>query len=240
MTRAFPVTCKLLVEGEVEKRVIPELMEANGVPWGERGSEVVRIKPTGGFPKMTSTLIATEWKESGLEALGLIADANDDFQSRWTSLRNRCRTIVPGIPDDLARGGVIVTAQNGKRLGIWLMPDNSSKGMFETFLAYLVPNASDGLWRHAEQARDEAKRLGAPYRGHHCAKASMHTWLAWQDPPGRQLHQAIVERILKPQSPESEVFVKWFRSLFVGDSEVKQQRQFFSGGDAFARSPNEP
>ncbi len=215
MNRASPVRYKLLVEGEDDQRVIPELMEANGVPWGARGSEVVRIKPTDGFANMTSrTLIETEWKESGLEALGLIADANADCQSRWTSLRNRCRTIVPSVPDDLPRKGLVVTSPNGKRLGIWLMPDNSSTGMLETFLAYLVPNGSDVLWQHAERVRDEAKQLGAPYKNHHRDKAGIHTWLAWQDPPGRQLHQAIVERLLKPQSPESEVFVEWFRSLF--------------------------
>lgn len=215
MIHPFPVRYKLLVEGDEDRRVIPELMEASGVPWGPRGSEVVLIKPTGGFPNMTSsTLIETEWKESGLEALGLIADANDNFQARWTSLRNRCRTIVPTIPDDLPGSGLVVNSPDGKRLGIWLMPNNSSQGMLETFLAYLVPDASDALWHHAERARDEAKQLGAPYKHQHRDKARIHTWLAWQDPPGRQLHQAIFERILKPQSPESEVFLKWFRSLF--------------------------
>ena len=35
---------QVFVEGEEDKRVIPELIEANGVPWGTRGEEVVHIK----------------------------------------------------------------------------------------------------------------------------------------------------------------------------------------------------
>ena len=45
-------------------------------------------------------------------------------------------------------------------------------------------------------------------------KASAIAWLAWQKPPGLQLHQAIKERILDPQHPEAQMFVNWFRKLY--------------------------
>jgi hypothetical protein len=48
----------------------------------------------------------------------------------------------------------------------------------------------------------------------HCDKANIYTWLAWQNPPGRQLHQAIIERILNPQHPNAQKFVKWFKNLY--------------------------
>ena len=37
---------KLLVEGATELRVIPYLMEANGIAWGPRENPVVHIAPT--------------------------------------------------------------------------------------------------------------------------------------------------------------------------------------------------
>ncbi|WP_411729037.1 DUF3226 domain-containing protein [Pseudanabaena sp. UWO310] len=42
----------------------------------------------------------------------------------------------------------------------------------------------------------------------------MYTWFAWQDPPGRQLHQAVKETVLDPKHPNAQKFVKWFRDLY--------------------------
>ncbi len=97
---------------------------------------------------------------------------------------------------------------------MWIMPDNRLSGMLETFLAYLVPTASQSLWTYATEAVAEAKTLGAPYRDVHIDKAKIYTWLAWQAPPGRQLHNAIMERILDPQSPYASGCVDWFRVLY--------------------------
>lgn len=48
----------------------------------------------------------------------------------------------------------------------------------------------------------------------HHDKADIHTWLAWRDPPGRQLHDAVKQRILRPDSPHAAPFVRWFRRTF--------------------------
>jgi hypothetical protein len=45
-------------------------------------------------------------------------------------------------------------------------------------------------------------------------KADIYTWLAWQNPPGRQLHQAIMERILAPSHPDAQKFGNWFKTLY--------------------------
>ncbi|MBD2171263.1 DUF3226 domain-containing protein [Anabaena sp. FACHB-709] len=45
-------------------------------------------------------------------------------------------------------------------------------------------------------------------------KAKIHTWLTWQEEPGRQLHQAITYKILNPQHPKAQTFVKWFKTLY--------------------------
>lgn len=44
---------------------------------------------------------------------------------------------------------------------------------------------------YAGQVVTEASALGAPYRQTHRDKAELHTWLAWQDPPGLQVHLAV-------------------------------------------------
>lgn len=46
----------LLVEGEEDKRVIPHLMEANGIPW-KKQEEPVFIRECGGYQNIDSTLL---------------------------------------------------------------------------------------------------------------------------------------------------------------------------------------
>ena len=55
----------------------------------------------------------------------------------------------------------------------------------------------------------------APYSDAHLDKALIHAWLALQDPPGQQLHSAIIQNILKPNVPHAEPFGKWFRKLYL-------------------------
>lgn len=211
-----PRVRKLLVEGDDDKRVIPQLIEANGIPWGESREEwIVSIQSMGGYDAIVAAgEIETQLKASGLEALGIIVDANDDSAKRWMSVRARCIASFPDLPESLPTKGVIATDADGLKLGVWIMPDNESCGMMETFLKFLVPNSDDPILSFATEARDEAKSLGAPFNDAHADKALIHTWLAWQDPPGRQLHNAIIEAILDPESPHAQPFVKWFRSLY--------------------------
>lgn len=63
----------LLVEGDEDKRVIPQLIEANGVPWGERDQpKIVHIEAYGGLDAMLEPgEIDTQLKASGLQALGI-------------------------------------------------------------------------------------------------------------------------------------------------------------------------
>lgn len=45
-------------------------------------------------------------------------------------------------------------------------------------------------------------------------KARIHSWLAWQREPGKQLHEAVAHRTLDARSPQAGPFVDWFRRLF--------------------------
>jgi hypothetical protein len=207
----------LLVEGQDEKRTIPELIELNGVDWGSGKNTIVHIKDYEGYENIIKPgSISTELKADGIEALGILLDADEYPLDRWIAIRNACRNsnAISNIPDELPQAGLIIEADNEVRVGIWIMPDNKLPGMLETFLGYLLPTDNSTLWEFAESTINLAKEQGAPFTEYHREKARIYSWLAWQKPPGRQLHQAIKERILDPQHPEAQRFVNWFRQLY--------------------------
>ena len=213
MRRIFPK--KLLVEGDTDKRVMPFLLEANGIAWNAGGQPVVHIQPCDGIEEMLKPgVIEGELAASGLEALGAVVDANGDAHRQWTRIRNRCREQLPPLPTAIPEEGLQVATRGGPHFGVWIMPDNRSTGMLEDFLVRLVPNESKCLFALARQCVEEAAQRGAAFKPAQATKASIHTWLAWQDEPGKSLHQAVHHRVLDPATAESKPFVRWFRRLF--------------------------
>lgn len=208
----------LLVEGAEELRVIPQLIEqATGLPWGEKQQpKLVVIKPTDGVEKLLSPgYIEAELKTSQLHSLGVLLDADTDPAAQWQALRDRCLPSHPDFPAVPPKQGLVLTLTSGVRLGAWLMPDNEQRGMLETFLLMLRPQTyCPKLWQHAEGSVAQAESLGSPWRDAHRDKALIHTFLAWQDPPGRQLHQAVMQKMLDVQAPAAQGFVAWFRLLY--------------------------
>jgi hypothetical protein len=205
----------LLVEGKQDVRVIPELIEANGVNWGTRKSPVVYIRDYDGYQNLVDPdVISTELQASGLSVLGIIIDADDNPLGRWQSVRSACLKSIFDIPETLPKEGLIHIASNGVKFGIWIMPDNKMRGMLETFLTYMIPIGNEALWQFAQEVVQEAKSKDAMFTDPHLDKANIYTWLAWQNPPGRQLHQAIMERILNPNHPNAQKFVTWFKTLY--------------------------
>ncbi|HEY9800680.1 MAG TPA: DUF3226 domain-containing protein, partial [Leptolyngbyaceae cyanobacterium] len=206
---------KLLVEGKDDLRVIPELIEKNGIVWVNNKKEpIVSIEDYGGYSNLNSDLILTELQASGLTHLGLMVDADDDPQARWQSIRDACSGSIADIPQEIPATGLIHTTNTGINFGVWMMPDNLMQGMLETFLAYMIPDESELLWTYAQEVVAEAKIKGAPFIDARTDKAKIYTWLAWQKEPGRQLHDAIKYKILNPQHSKAQVFVNWFKTLY--------------------------
>ncbi len=202
----------LLVEGDTDKRVVPELIEKLGVPWGSPGQEIVKIQSLGGYGELAAQF-STQLKGAGLKRLGILVDADEDPQARWRSLSAIINDHCP-LPPAPQPGGFVGTTTQGIRLGLWMMPDNSQKGMLETFLLAFQPQTSGPLWAHTQAAADTALALGATFLTNHRDKALIHTWLAWQNTPGRQLHQALKENLLDPRCPYAQPFLAWFKALY--------------------------
>jgi hypothetical protein len=212
----------LIVEGKSEVFAIAELMEANGIPW-QRGSEPVFVDNFEGVTEIEefvrdSAEFSRALKNSGRQAFGIVVDADESVARRWEGIRNVLNHLddpkVPDVPEKIGSEGFITTADNGVRLGVWIMPDNLELGMLETFLAFLIDDKKEPLWEFAQATVDEAKAKGAPFKPSHLHKARIHTWLAWQDEPGPQLHMAVAKRILNPTHPKAQPFVNWFKTLF--------------------------
>jgi hypothetical protein len=212
----LPNPNKLLVEGPEDEFVIAQLVEANGISWGKRPYEyIVQIRAVGGIDKLLQPgSIRTELGERNLQRLGILLDADIDPGNCWQRLRKECLEAFPDLPDSPHADGTIVQNAEGKQLGVWIMPDNQSPGMLETFLAYLVPKELEGLWQYVEDALVEARNRKAPYRDAHRDKAAIHTWLAWQNPPGYRILHAMRQPIFDPRSPLAQPFIAWFRRLY--------------------------
>ena len=206
---------KLLVEGDTDRGVIAGLMEANGVPWPDPPDFPVFIDPRGSVDEILKPgVLEAELGASGLEALGVVVDANGDASTRWDDLRERCNSEFSDLPDQIPAEGLEVLHSGGPRFGIWIMPDNRLTGMLEDWLVRLIPEASGPLFELDRNCVSDSKRQGAPFREAHRTKAEIHTWLAWQDEPGLRLYDAVMHRVLDPERSESRPFVSWFRSLF--------------------------
>ncbi len=206
---------KLLVEGQDDLRVIPELIEKNGIRWGDNKKQaILLIQDCGGYKNINENLISTELQASELTNLGLIIDADEDLPARWMSIRNACLSSIPDIPEQIPETGLIHMIENEIKFGIWIMPDNKIRGMLETFLAYMIRDKDEVIWQYAQEVTEEAKNRGALFKDSYFDKAKIYTWLAWQAEPGRQLHQAIKYEILNPQHTKAQTFVTWFKTLY--------------------------
>lgn len=170
---------QLLVEGQDDKFSVVSLMEPH-VHWpNEPRGWPVFVDAVGSVSEILNpTYVRTKLKESGLEALGIMIDADNEPAARWNSFRSICLPMFPGIPIELPTRGLVAQNGSGVRLGLWLMPDCSSSGMLETFLRHLVPDPAQPLWKHAELSFDTAGSLGAPVETCMLTKRkSTHGWL---------------------------------------------------------------
>ena len=206
---------RLLVEGADDQYAVAGLMGAH-VQWGESEKDwPVFIKDCKGVKRLLEPdLIPLEFQQRSIRRLGIVVDANESSSVRWDSIRNQCQGLVSDFPKELPPTGVICTNSEGKRLGIWIMPDNRSRGMLETFLQFLIPAADEPLWQYAKDAAKHARTVGAPYKDTHIDSAEIHTWLAWQDEPGPPFGTALKRKCLDPASDRAQPFVEWFKRLF--------------------------
>lgn len=200
----------LMVEGPDDEHVVKHIC-------GERGLGIIEtIHPYRGKAPLLEG-IGVRVKESEIAALGILIDADTDLQSCWQAVTDRLRQAgynqLPALP---VPEGTVIPAPGDSllpRVGIWLMPDNRLPGILEDFLTFLVPPA-DPLFAHVEGSIDQIPPGQRRFDDLKRPKAMIHTWLAWQQEPGKPLGQAISARYLDPHLPGADTFAQWLRRLF--------------------------
>lgn len=198
----------IFVEGRDDLHVVAHLLKF----YGYEGR--IYIEKQDGIDKLLKAL-RPALKRSPLKRIGIIVDANTSLEGRWRALRNilmASGTVsLADSPDTSGTIAVINQAYKTLRVGVWLMPDNQSPGILEDFVGSLVPT-SDDLWDKAKLNVDEIPTPRFPPERR--SKAYMHTWLAWQEQPGKPFGQAISARYLDPNAADAQQLIAWIRRLF--------------------------
>ena len=198
----------LLTEGKNDCFVILALCEYYKIP------KAFGLHDCGQDDLVLKELNARITGANPIEVIGVVIDADKpDLAGRWQQIRDKFKSKlpIPNFPDPV--GTILPATDDYPKIGFWLMPDNNLDGMLEDFCAKLADSKSIDF---AEQCVNQAEsKKHASFKDVHKAKAVIHTFLAWQDEPGRPLGQAITARTLNPENPIANDFVAWLRKLFV-------------------------
>lgn len=198
----------LLVEGQNDCHVILALCKSFNVPMK------FGIYECGGDEKALKRLNALINREEPPSVIGLVIDAdNPDLAGRWKIIQDKLKLydyVLPSAPE--LTGTIIDPVSEIPRLGFWLMPNNRFDGMLEDFCKEMIDTI---CIETAEQCLKIAEARGcSSFKAVHRSKAIVHTYLAWQDEPGKPLGQAITAQSLRPNTATAQAFVAWLIRLF--------------------------
>lgn len=225
MARPIPPTNRiLLVEGQDDKHVVLHLCKQHQstlsfffsdqdrddpqVPVSDR--QAVSIRDTGNIDKVLESIIP-EIKAPGRQAVGILVDANDDVTGRWEAIQNRLQGADINPPQHLiSPDGTIIQAN--PRIGIWLMPDNTSTGELEDFVVQMIPEG-DQVWPLSQRYIEEIPEEERKFSDGKILRAQLYAWLAAREDP-RLMGLAIRARDLKVNGDLSRKFVTWLNNLF--------------------------
>jgi len=199
----------LLVEGNNDKHVVWALREKLKI---SENFDVIDCRGRGELGKFIETTL----KAPGVEALGIVIDADKDLRGSWNSVKDILKKDQGVVaPDELPKTGWIGNFSNGFiKVGVWIMPDNNLNGMLEDFISFMLPK-DDKLMSVVEATLEDIEKKGLnKYAPIHRSKAKIHTWLSWQKYPGTPLGASITNKVLTTESETCVQFADWLKQLF--------------------------
>ena len=151
--------------------------------------------------------------------IGIVVDADTKISARWDAIRNRldatgkykCKNLQ--LPSD----GLILNSIDPEypTIGVWVMPNNNLPGMLEDFVVTLS-EPGDPLMEKTDDVLRQLESEGIQkYKAVHRTKAKIHTYLAWQDEPGKPMGTSITAHVLNPNRPNGQLFLDWLKRLFL-------------------------
>lgn len=199
----------LLVEGKNDCHVVLALAKYNALP------ENFGIYQCENDINLLRRLNALIVQPDPPEAIGVVLDADQShISTRWQQIQGKIKEHAYTFPTTPNAEGTILSENPGRpALGIWLMPNNNDPGMLEDFLLEMADQEKISL---AEQCLEKAEKKGmTSFKKNHFSKALIHTYLAWQDEPGKPLGQAVTAHALNPETEIAALFVRWLTRLFI-------------------------
>lgn len=198
----------IITEGTNDMHVIFALCEKNNIPEG-----VFTVYDSGSDERAIKFLNASIIGSEPPEILGIVIDAdNPSLDKKWKTLKQSLEKYGYRVPELPAIDGTIIEHDMLPKIGIWLMPDNQVNGMLEDFCQRM---ASPDHIEYAKNCALSAREKGmGNFIDKHLSKATICTYLAWQDSPGRPLGQSISARVLNHDVVLAKTFVDFLGRLF--------------------------
>ena len=198
---------KLLVEGNDDRHVIWALCEKHRI------QETFDVIDCNGIDNLIKQ-IPVRIKESDVNTIGIIVDADENLNSRWSSIKDLIINAGFDIPVHLPKEGLI-TENETQKIGVWIMPNNNENGMLEDFITFLVPD-DDLLLPVVKTTLDNLESVNLnKYPKKNKSKATIHSWLAWQEEPGIPMGLSITKRYLSTDEQTCCRLINWLNKLFV-------------------------
>lgn len=198
----------MLVESRDDSCIIKALCEYYDY------SEKFEIKKCGSVEKVLSSINAEIVSPERRKTIGVMLDVNSvGVERRWASVTGKIMKYPYMVPKKPHREGTIIMGRERyPKIGIWFMPNNKDNGMLEDFCLNMIEEKTK---EYVNNVVMEAKENDmTTYIENHESKAVVHTYLAWQNEPGKPLGISVTNRALNVQRKEVKVFVRWIKELY--------------------------
>ena len=195
----------LLVEGPDDKHVVQHIL-------GRCHFKLdVAVEDRGGVEPLLDS-VGAELKAPGRQALGILVDANTNLSARWNAVKARLLSEGIRLSQRPVAGGTITPTGVTPRVGVWLMPDNTSGGELEDFVVQMMP-AKDTVWPMSQRYIDAIPQQDRKFSEQKTQRAKLHAWLATREAP-RRMGSAIGARDLEIDGFLCRAFLAWLQALF--------------------------
>lgn len=216
----------LLVEGEDDKKFFSTLLKKElGLSERQFSIEPPKSEPTiyrNGFNTLLNVLPSriNALRTGSIKHLGIIVDADSNefgFQERRkqitsTIINTDNRYTISENPE--LNQGELFKHPELPPIGLWIMPDHGSDGIFEDFLLQGI--TSDTQVALKDIAHTTIENLGDNklFSTKRKPKAHLSTWLSWQAYPGTTAGYAYYQGLFDKKNPNISALISWLKRVF--------------------------
>ena len=159
---------------------------------------------------------------SDVENIGIVLDADTSAQSTWQSI---CSELAhhgfENLPKQPSKQGFVIKKAGFPTIGIWIMPDNEAPfekndvAYLEHFYTALIKTDDKFLLKAKHVVKDIVADTERRFPLKATQKATIHTWLAWQEEPGSAMGHTLKSKNHFDLNNELAItFKKWLEETF--------------------------